>query len=310
MRLLTIGSGTRGSEIADVMAKKSAKVNRIKLFKCYAVANDIEVLTKLKGIPEKDRFHLAVPRAKADVGGVVNSIMERPEIYEGCLIVATLDEDFSYFLGLELAEKVREAMEDPIIGLTTLNIGGEVAELRRRIKEFRKAVDILILFQESDGVEEKIVKSMNLISLVGEVDMKKGKTGEVVVDTSDVFNAMMKPGISAVGCASRKLPHPVVKKLFMRKEYQIKGIRAQRMVDMLKEAHSNLSIGIDEESAKSALFVFSGDPEEITMDGIFACISILESLSPEIEVRYGDYPCKTRELSVALLYSGITRLKF
>jgi len=160
------------------------------------------------------------------------------------------------------------------------------------------------------GVEEKIVKSMNLISLVGEVDIKKGRTGEVVVDTSDVFNSLMKPGISAIGCASRKLPHPLVKKLFMRKEYQIKGVRAQRMVDMLREAHENLSIGIDEESAKSALFVFTGDPEEVTMDGIFSCISILESLSPEIEVRYGDYPCKTRELSVVLLYSGVTRLKF
>ena len=310
MRLLTIGSGTRGSQLADALAKNSVKVNKVKLFKCYAVANDIETLKALKGIPEEDRFHIAVPRAGADVGGIVNSIMEKPEIHEGCLIVATLDEDFSYFLGMELAEKVREAMEDPIIGLTTLTIGGEVAEIRRRIKEFRKAVDILILFQEGEGVEEKIVSSMNLIALVGEVDLKKGRTGEVVVDTSDVFNSMMKPGISAVGCASRKLPHPLIKKLFMRKEYQIKGIRSQRMVDLLREAHENLSIGIDEESAKSALFVFSGDPEEITMDGIFACISLLEGLSPEIEVRYGDYPCGGRTLSVALLYSGVTRLKF
>jgi len=310
VRLLTIGSGTRGCVIADRIAKKSAKVNRVKLFKCYAIANDIDALTGLKGIPEKDRFHIAVPRAGADVGGIVNSIMERPEIFEGSLIISSLDEDFSYFLGMELAEKVREAMEDPIIGLVTLTIGGEIAEIRRRIKEFRKKVDILILFQEGEGIEEKVVKSLNLISLVGEVDIKKGRTGEVVVDTSDVFNSLMKPGISAIGCASRKLPHPLVKKLFMRKEYQIKGVRAQRMVDMLKEAHENLSIGIDEESAKSALFVFTGDPEEITMDGIFSCISILESLSPEIEVRYGDYPCKTRELSVVLLYSGVTRLKF
>ncbi len=310
MRLLTIGSGTRGSVIADRIAKKSARVNKVKLFKCYAIANDIETLRDLKGIPEGDRFHIAVPRAGADVGGIVNSIMERPEIFEGSLIISSLDEDFSYFLGMELAEKVRESMEDPIIGLVTLTIGGEIAEIRRRIKEFRKKVDILILFQEYEGIEEKIVESMNLISLVGEVDIKKGRTGEVVVDTSDVFNSLMKPGISAIGCASRKLPHPLVKKLFMRKEYQIKGVRAQRMVDMLREAHENLSIGIDEESAKSALFVFTGDPEEITMDGIFSCISILESLSPEIEVRYGDYPCKTRELSVVLLYSGVTRLKF
>jgi len=309
VRLLTIGSGIRGSQIADYIAKNSVKVNKIKLFKCYAVARDLETLKSLRGIPEQDRFHLAVPQSKADVGGVINSIMERPEIFEGCLIVSSLDEDFSYFLGMEIAEKVRESMEDPIIGLTTLTIGGEIAELRRRIKEFRKKVDILILFQEMSGVEEKIVRSMNLISLVGEIDLKKGKTGEVVVDTSDVFNAMMKPGVAAIGCASIKLPHPLIRRLFMKKDYQIKGVRAQRMVDLLKKAHKNLSIGIDEKSAKSALFVFSGDPEEITMDGVFACISILESLSSEIEVRYGDYPCKTRELSVALLYAGVTKLK-
>ncbi|RUM34904.1 MAG: cell division protein [Archaeoglobus sp.] len=305
-----MGSGTRGSLIADWIAKKGARVNRVKLFKCYAIANEIEVLTNLKGIPEKDRFHIAVPRAGADVGGIVNSIMEKPEIFEGSLIISTLNDDFSYFLGMELAEKIRECMEDPIIGLTTLTIGGEIAEIRRRIKEFRRKVDILVLFQEDENIEEKIVKSMNLISLVGEVDIKKGRTGEVVVDTSDVFNSLMKSGISAIGYASRKLPHPVLKRLFMRKKYHIKGVRAQRMVDMLKEAHENLSIGIDEKSAKSALFVFSGDPEEITMDGIFSCISILESLSPEMEIRYGDYPCKTRDFSVVLLYSGVTRLRF
>jgi len=310
VRLLTIGSGTRGSQIADVIAKRSVKVNGVKLFKCYAVSNEIEVLKSLKGIPEIDRFHIAVPQSRSDVGGIVNSIMEKPEIFEGCLLISSIDEDFSYFLGIEMAEKVKEAMEDPIIGLATLTIGGEVAEVRRRIKELRKKVDILILFQEQEGVEEKISNSMNLIALVGEVDMKKGKTGEVVVDTSDVFNALMKPGIAAVGCASVKLPHPIIRKLFMKKDYQIKGVRAQRMVDLLKEAHKNLSIGIDEESARSALFVFSGSPEEITMDGIFACISILESLSPEMEVRYGDYPCKKGELSVALLYAGVTRLKF
>ncbi|AEA47873.1 hypothetical protein [Archaeoglobus veneficus] len=310
MKLLTIGTGARGCALSDLMAKHGAKVNRAKLFKCYAIANDIEVLKSLRGVPERDRYHLALHKQK-DIGGVVNSILERYELFEGALVITSLEDDFGYVLGIEFAEKLKESIEEPILGLVTLPVESEqLAEMRRRIKEFRRAVDVLILFSEKEGVEKSIVDSLNLLSLVGEIDLRKRKAGEVVVDTSDVFNALMKEGVSAIGSSSRRLPFSWFRKLFMRKEYEIKGIRSQRMVDMLKEAYENLSIGIDVESAKSALIVFSGDPEEITMDGIFSCISLIEEMSPEAEVRYGDYPCKSRDLSLVLLYSGVTKLKF
>ncbi|RLI84878.1 MAG: cell division protein [Archaeoglobales archaeon] len=309
MKLLTIGMGTKGAILSDALAKRGARVNRARLFKCYAVANDIDTLRSLKSIPERDRYHLTLYKQK-DVGGVVNTILERYELFEGTLLLSSLGDDFGYTLGIELAEKFKEAIEEPVLGLATLPDEPELAELRRRIREFRKAVDILMLFKETEDLEKRVIESLNLLALVGEIDLKKRQAGEVVVDTSDVFNALIKEGVSAIGTATRRLPPLLIRKILMRKDYQIKGIRSQRMIDMLREACENLSVGAEVDSAKSALIVFSGSPEEITMDGLFDCISLIEEMAPDAEVRYGDYPCKSRDMSLVLLFSGITKLKF
>ncbi len=308
MRLLTIGMGAKGAQLSDALAKYGAKVNRAKLFKCYAVDNEIDGLKALKGIPERDRY---LAHTQRDAGGVVNSILERYELFEGALILTSLPDDFGYSAGMELAEKLRKSIEEPILALATLPRDAELAEMRRRIRELRKSVDVLLLYEENDGLVRNVVESLNLLALVGEIDLKKRQAGEVVVDTSDVFNSLAKEGISVIGTARRKLPPFLIRRLLMRKSYEIRGVRSQRMIDMLKNACNDLSVDIEIESAKSALIVFSGDPEEITMDGMFSCVTIMEEmLSPHAEIRYGDYPCKSREMSLVLLLSGVTRLKF
>ena len=307
MRLLTIGMGAKGVQLSDALARHGARVNRARLFKCYAVADEIDALKALRGIPEKDRYLAHMQR---DAGGVVNSVLERYELFEGALILTALSDDFSYSLGIELAEKLKKSIEEPILALATLPADTELAETRRRIRELRKTVDVLLLYEESDGLVGNVVGSLNLLALVGEIDLKKRQAGEVVVDTSDVFNSLTKEGISVIGTATRRLPPLLLRKLLMRKNYEIKGIRSQRMIDMLRDACKDLSVDIEIESAKSALIVFSGEPEEITMDGMFSCVTLMEELSPQAEVRYGDYPCKSRDMSLVLLLSGVTKLKF
>jgi len=314
MKLITIGTGNRGAVVADLMAKKGIRVNRIPLFKCFAVSNEIDLLKTLKAIPTPKRFHVygKVLDSK-DVTSIINSILSYHEIYEGFLLTTALEEEFGHAMSVELCRKLREISEEPVISLGIMpNLSQtNIFVLKERIQELRKASDILILFEDNQNTEPMILKSLNTISMVGEIDIKKRATGEVVVDTSDVINSMRKDGVSVVGIAEKKLPHWLVRKYMRKSEYEIKGLRAQRMIEMCEEAiNSNLSSCMDIESATSALIVFSGDPDEITMDGMFSCINLIEKINPDLEIRYGDYPIKTNKLSVVLLFSGIKKLKF
>lgn len=314
MKLITIGTGNRGAVIADLMAKRGTRVNRVPLFKCFAVSNEIDLLKTLKGIPTPKRFHVFGKTLDSkDVTSIVNSILSYHEIYEGFLLTTALEEEFGHAMSVELCRKLRKISEEPVISLGILpNLSHtNIFVLKERIQELRKASDILILFDDSQNTEPMILNSLNTISMVGEIDIRKRTTGEVVVDTSDVINSMRKDGVSVIGIAERKLPHWLFRKYFSRNEYEIKGLKARRMIEMCEEAiNSNMSSGVDIESASSALIVFSGDPDEITMDGMFSCINMLEKINPELEIRYGDYPIKTNKISVVLLFSGIKKLKF
>ena len=79
---------------------------------------------------------------------------------------------------------------------------------------------------------------------------------------------------------------------------------------MFENALKNLSARVDIHTAKKSLMVFSGDPDEITMDGIFECIRVLERMNSNIAVRYGDYPLpNARHLNVVVVFSGIKKFK-
>jgi cell division GTPase FtsZ len=73
----------------------------------------------------------------------------------------------------------------------------------------------------------------------------------------------------------------------------------------------NLSINGDIEDAKSALLLFAGNPNEITMEGLFSSIALIENLNKNIVIRYGDYPIVgSRKIASVVLFSGIKRLRF
>jgi hypothetical protein len=316
MKLLTIGSGDRGAIIADMLAKYGVKVNRVPLFKCYAVSNEVELLKSLKSIQEWKRFHIwgEILNSK-DVRGIINTIFARYELFEGLLLTTSLEEEFGFLLSVELGKKLKEICEEPVLALGTLpplSNHFELGELRERIKRLRRAVDVLILAEEGRNTNATILNSLNILAMIGEIDLKKKVVGEVVVDTSDILNSLKKDGVSVVGISKRKLPlgWNWLKKLIYGEEYEIKGLRTQRMIEMFREAVENLSVGVDLKTAKSALLVFSGRADQITMDGTFSCISMLEKMNPDLEIRYGDYPTRSNKLSAVVLFSGITSLKF
>ncbi|RLI79033.1 cell division protein [Archaeoglobales archaeon] len=312
MRLLTIGAGERGARISELLAKKGVKVNRVPLFKCYAISDNIELIGRLK-IDDSKKFYIWRDEDNVDVKGFLNSVFSSYELIEGSLIITSLNDDYGFITSYRLGLELKELVEDPIIGLAIVPQLGEVSieDVRRRIKRLKEAVDILILFEDKPEMEKYLINSLNVLSRVGEMDIKRRITGEVVVDTSDVFNSLVKDGFSVLGYSSRKLPFSWFKRVLLAGKSELKGWRTKRMIDMVQEAMENLSIQGDIEDAKSALLVFSGNPNEITMDGLFSCISLIERINSKILVRYGDYPiARSTNLSVVLLFSGIRRFKF
>ncbi|ADB57466.1 FtsZ/tubulin family protein [Archaeoglobus profundus] len=301
MRLLTIGVGTKGAEISSLLYKRGVKVNRIPLFRCYAVLNNLNDVSKIK-LDEKNKFYL--PK-NSDVTGIINEIMSRYEIHEGAMLITSIkEEDFN--VTIELSRKLREVLDDPVMVLGVLSLKNvDSGELRRRIKSLKEFSDYLLLTRE-ESVNET-VEALNILARVGEIDLKRRVAGEVVVDTSDLFNALARDGFTVLGQSKRSIP---IFKFFMKRS-QLLALRTQRMVEMVKDAVRNLSFNGDIESAKSSLIVFAGNPDEITMDGLFASISFVESLNDGMVVRYGDYPIpRARFLSTVVLFSGLRKIKF
>lgn len=312
MRLLTIGAGERGAKISEMFVKRGAKINKIPLFKCYAISDNTDLISKLN-IDDERKFFILKNDENVDVKGFLNSVFSKYEFIEGSLLITSLIDDYGFIATYNLGLELRDLIEDPIIGLAIIPEldRASIEEIRRRIKKLKEAVDILILFEDKPNMEELLLNSLNTLSLVGEVDMKKRLAGEVVIDTSDVFNTLIKDGFSVIGYSTRKLQLNWYKKVILSGKSEIKGLRTKRMIEMFQEAMKNLSIQGDIEEAKTALIVFSGNPNEITMEGLFSCITMLEKMNPEILVRYGDCPiARSMNLSVVLLFSGIRRFKF
>uniref|UniRef100_A0A7J2TKE6 Cell division protein n=1 Tax=Archaeoglobus fulgidus TaxID=2234 RepID=A0A7J2TKE6_ARCFL len=303
MRLLTIGVGLRGAKIAEGFQKRGARVNRVPLFKCFAILGDEN---QMKTIAIRDDRKFYVPSKKA-VPGVLNSITKIYEIWEGCQIILSLEDDYAFDIALELNERIKEVFEDPVMSLVLIPTLGSVdlAELKRKLIEIRKRSDILFLFEGRIGIEEKILNSMNILALAGEVDIKKRVAGEVVVDTSDIFNALKSGGFSVIGFAEKEIPFSIFKK-----KSELKAIRTKRMIELYELALQNLSISAKVEEAKSSLILFASPKEEITMEGIFEIIGKIEKMNSSMEIRYGDCPMQKRKVSLVLLFSGIKSIKF
>jgi len=221
MRLLTIGSGLRGAKIAEIMHKKGVRVNRVPLFKCFAVLNNEE---HLRDVSIGDDRKYYIHGLKGDVSGFINQITSLYEIFEGSLVLTSLEDDFGYITSLELCKKLRKVTEDVVISLALVPQPdtSSIGEIKKRIRSLKEVSDILILFEGEIGVERKILEVMNLLALAGEIDLKKRVAGEVVVDTSDVFNALKHDGFAIAGLAERKIPFNI-KNVFFGKKSRTEG---------------------------------------------------------------------------------------
>lgn len=312
MKLLTIGAG-RASRIADIFASKGARVNNVNLFKTFAIVQSIESLKSLRHVEDKHRFYAVYRDGDVDIRSAFNNILSFNELFEASLVLCDLQDEFSYYTTLKLSEELYRTTEEPKLCLALsppLENAANVNLTFMRIKSLLNAYDGLFLFEMRDGFEDMLVKAFNVLSLVGEIDVRKRVSGEVVVDTSDFLNSLSGEGITVVAFSREVLPLKIFRRLKRRSYSETVAERTERMVRMFDSSLNNTSARGDLSSAKKALIVFSGDPDEITMDGIFECIKAVERMNPEMLVRYGDYPVpNARELNVVTLFSGIKKFR-
>jgi len=307
MRLLTVGIGLRGAKIAELFYKQGVRVNRVPLFKCFAILND-ELQIRSVSIDDDRKYYVGDRRG---IPGFINAITKHYEIWEGNLVITSLEDDFAFDVSMEFCERLKAFSEDPIIYLTLIpSLGAvEVSEIKKKMRTIQKISDIILVFEGKLDSDMKIFDALNMLALAGEVDIKKRVAGEVVVDTSDIFNALKSDGFSVVGFAEQKVNFD-----FFKKASELKAVRTRRILEMLDQAMNNLSINTELEKAKSALLLFCGPKEEITMEGVFEAISRVEKLNNDIIIRYGDYPILpsflTKKIALVVLFSGLKSFKF
>ncbi|MCQ4152700.1 MAG: cell division protein [Archaeoglobi archaeon] len=307
MRLLTVGIGLRGAKIAELFYKHGVRVNRSPLFKCFAILSD-ELQIRSVSIDDDRKYYVGDRRG---IPGFINALTRHYEIWEGNLVITSLEDDFAFDVSVEFCERLKAFSEDPIIYLTLIpSLGAvDVSEIKKKMRKIQKVSDIILVFEGKADSDAKIFDAMNMLALAGEVDIKKRVAGEVVVDTSDIFNALKSDGFSVVGFAEQKVSFD-----FFKKASELKAVRTRRILEMLDQAMNNLSINTELEKAKSALLLFCGPKEEVTMEGIFEAISRVEKLNKDIIIRYGDCPIPpallTKKIAVVVLFSGLKSFKF
>jgi len=312
MRLLTIGAGG-GAKVAEMFSKKGARVNNINLFKTFAVVSSIDELKMLKSIDDGRKFYAIYRDGEVDMRSFFNSILSFNELFEASLVVCDLNDDFSFYSSISIGGELLAATEEPRMCLALspeLDSAEGINLTLMRVKNLMKSFDFLFVFEKLKGYEETILKSFNTLSLVGEIDVKKQVSGEVVVDTSDFINSLSKDGISVVGVKNERLPFKILRRLKRTGMSETIAERTERMVKMFDLAVKNVGARADINSAKKGLIVFSGDPDEITMDGMFECIKSMEKINPAMMVRYGDYPVpNSNELNAVVVFSGIKKFR-
>ena len=312
MRLLTIGTGS-ASNIADILAKRGARVNNVNLFKTFAIVPSLEALRDLKNVGDKNKFYAVFRDGRIDIRSAFNKILSLNELFEASLIICDPTDDFSFKTSVELANELLRTTEEPrlcLIVTPKIDSLDNIGIVFQRIKILMKEFDFAFLFEKFDGYEDILVKSFNVLSLVGEIDARKRVCGEVVVDTSDFLNSLKSNSISVIGFHGEILLPKIIRRIIKRSYSEVSAERTDRMIRMLERALKNLSARADIQTANKSLVVFSGDPDEITMDGIFECIRILEGINSNIAVRYGDYPIpNSRYLNVVVVFSGIKKFR-
>jgi len=158
------------------------------------------------------------------------------------------------------------------------------------------------LSQNFRDINMDMVKNFYDLFCAGEEGRQK-YVGSKVVDAGDIKESLS--GITAIGRGEISLSAFYRwKKENFREELKERGSAA----GALQQAENNLSLKAELEDARKILALITAPKDVITLSVVEEIYSALQDKSPKSVVRMGDYPRRSKEISITLIASKLTEI--
>ncbi len=339
MKLAVIGIGQAGGRIVDLFEYYDLKYGRIygrNIPVCMAINTSQSDLMGLKAIPERDRILIGQSYSKARGAGAsidLGAEIVKQELSDIKKILgergAFNTQNIDAFLlvaglgggtgsgGAPVLAKELKMYDIPVFALGVLpsdDEGGLMAmNASKSLTALHETTDALILFDNNrwktpgltiyesySHMNHLIVKIFPLVLGAGEAKTP-GMVGGKVVDTSDILNTLN--GFTVYGYSEAWAR----KGWIFKKKDKFYGLSSKdRCRAVLQDAVTRLSTECKLSSAKKALLMLAGPPNELNKDGLNEAIHWYEHNLKGAEIRCGDYPIpKSDRITGIVFISGI-----
>ena len=164
-------------------------------------------------------------------------------------------------------------------------------------------------------LNDEIVRRFGVLFRAGEVG--KAGVGEMVVDSSEVINTLRGGGISSVGYAISEKVSPRTKQSqgifsgLLRKKEKTEEVltgedKSAKIIALVRRAMlGRLTLPCDYSTAKRALVLLAGPPDEMDRKGVEKSKSWVEENIAGVEVRGGDYPVQSDYVAAVVVLATI-----
>lgn len=345
MKLSIIGLGQCGCNIADIFYDVSRYSQSIFnrhiniVTDTFAINTDEADLGGFKHIP-RDKGHRVLIGTMATFGHgvgkmnmdaariiksansvIIDTVLRSSKFHESdavLVIASTGGGTGSGTIGWTI-KVLKERMDKPVYALLALPFAFEergmtsyaVINSATCLKTVRKYADAVFIFDNEchrkissnlatnfEDINREIAMSFYDLCCAGE-EKKQKFVGNKVVDAGDIKQSLT--GITAIGRGQIDLPLLRWKS----KNYRL-GIEENRLVfSALRQAETNLGLGIDLEHARKILVLVTSPKDYLSTSVLEEIFGYFEQKVPKAVIRIGDYPRRDKEISVTLIASEL-----
>lgn len=348
MKLSVIGLGQCGCNIADLFYDVSrysqSFFNRhISIVTdTFAINTDEADLSSFKHIPKDkghriligtmDTFGHGVGKINTDAANIIKSansvivdtVLRSTKFHESDAILVIASSGGGTGSGTvgSTIKALKERTEKPVYALLVLPFEFEkkgemsyaVINSATCIKTVNQYADAVILFDNErhrkiksnladnlNDINKEIVVSFYDLCCAGE-ERKQKYIGSKVVDAGDIKQSLI--GISAIGRGEIELP-----KFCWKKGNYHQGIKETNQVfSTLRQAETNLGLGIDLGNARRILILVTGPKDYLSVGVLEEMFAYFAAKAPKALIRIGDYPRRDREITLTLIASELVKV--
>ena len=167
-------------------------------------------------------------------------------------------------------------------------------------ERFRKTESSLALnFKQ---INQEIVQNFYDLCCAGEERNEK-YVGSKVIDAGDIKQSLHD--LSAIGRGQVDLS---VFSRWRRSHYREGAKERSSASGALLQAENNLTLGFDLQDARRILALISGPKDVLNLTMLEEISGFLQDKAPKAVIRIGDYPRRSKEISVTLIASELTKV--